>query len=111
MIQVTTTFPEYAIIETGGKQYQAVVGKTVAIEKLPEEAGATVTFDKVLFRKNGEESFEFGKPYLTGTVKATIIKHSRGPKLIVFKFKRRKKSRVKMGHRQEMTIVRIVSIK
>lgn len=109
MIQ-TTTFPKYAIIENGGKQYQAVEGKTLAIEKIIGEPGTTVVFDTVLFRKTAEDTFEIGKPYLKGSVKATIIKHDRGPKLIVFKFKRRKKSRVKMGHRQDMTIVRITSI-
>ncbi len=104
------THNAYAIIETGGKQYQAIPGKTIAIEKLDGEPGVSVSFDKVLFRKKNETDFEFGYPYLKGIVMATIIKHDRGPKLIVFKFKRRKKSRVKMGHRQHRTIVRIVTI-
>ena len=101
---------KYAIIQTGGKQYQAVVGKTLAVEKIEGEPGAAVTFDKVLFRKQGEGSYEVGTPHLEGAVKASIVKQMRGPKVIVFKFKRRKKVRVKKGHRQPMTVVRIETI-
>jgi len=101
---------KYAIIQTGGKQYQAVAGKTLAVEKIEGEPGAEVTFDQVLFRKQGADSYEVGTPHLEGAVKASIIKQMRGPKIIAFKFKRRKKVRVKKGHRQEMTVVRIESI-
>lgn len=104
------TYERYAIIQTGGKQYQAVEGKTVAIEKLTGNAGDAVEFKEVLFRKQADGSFEVGQPFLPITVSATIVKHMRGPKLIVFKFKRRKKVRVKKGHRQEITVVRIQSI-
>ena len=101
---------KYAIIETGGKQYQVVPGRTIAIEKIEGEPGTALTFDKVLFRKQAEGTFEVGKPILEGAVKASIVKQMRGPKLIVFKFKRRKKVRVKKGHRQPMTVVRVESI-
>lgn len=110
------TFPvqaiaEYAIIKTGGKQYQAIKGKTLAVEKLDVEPGKSVTFDEVLFRKSGEGKFEVGQPLVKGAVvKASVIKHDREPKVVVFRFKRRKKSRVKRGHRQPMTIVRIEAI-
>ena len=107
---VVETFDAYAIIETGGKQYQAVKGKTLAIEKLEGEEGQEVEFDKVLLRKLGAEQIEIGKPYLEKPVKASIVKHTKGPKLIIFKFKRRKKSRVKKGHRQPLTVVRIEEI-
>jgi len=101
---------KYAIFQTGGKQYQGIPGKTVAIEKLEGQAGDAVEFKDVLFRKTAEETFEVGQPTLQAPVKATIVKHDKGPKLVIFKFKRRKKVRVKKGHRQPMTIVRIESI-
>lgn len=101
---------QYAIFQTGGKQYQAIKGKTVAVEKLEGETGDSVEFKDVLFRKTGQEVFEIGQPTLDAPVKAVIVKHDMGPKVIVFKFKRRKKVRVKKGHRQPMTIVRIESV-
>jgi len=104
------TFDSYAIIETGGKQYQAVKGKTLAIEKIDGEVGESIEFSQVLLRKSGPESVEIGQPFLDKPVKASILKHIKGPKLIVFKFKRRKKSRVKKGHRQPITVVRIEEI-
>jgi large subunit ribosomal protein L21 len=104
----------YAIFQTGGKQYQAVIGKTVAIEKLSLPADGSVVFDEVLLRKvtneRGEPIIEVGQPFVSSPVKAHIIKHMRGPKLIAFKFKRRKKYKRKQGHRQPATIVRIDSI-
>ncbi len=100
----------YAIFQTGGKQYQAIEGKTVAIEKLEGEIGSPVVFDEVLLRKTGEDKVEIGQPFLEKPIKASIVRQMRGPKLIVFKFKRRKKSRVKRGHRQPVTVVRIESI-
>jgi large subunit ribosomal protein L21 len=104
-------FESYAIFQTGGKQYQAIPGKTVAVEKLDANVGETVEFKEVLFRKKGEGEFEFGAPYITGaTLKASIVKQTKGPKLVIFKFKRRKKYRVKKGHRQPMTVIRIESI-
>ncbi len=103
-------FDRYAIFQTGGKQYQALEGKTVAIEKLNADAGSTVVFDEVLLRKTGEGKIEIGQPFVKTPVKAVIVKHDKGPKVIAFKFKRRKKYRRKIGHRQPMTIVRIQSI-
>jgi large subunit ribosomal protein L21 len=100
----------FAIIQTGGKQYQAIEGKTIAIEKLEGEAGSKVEFNEVLFRKSGEGKFEFGQPFVSGAVKASIVKHTKGPKLIAFRFRRRQKVRVKRGHRQPITVVRIESI-
>lgn len=104
-------FEKYAIFQTGGKQYQAIPGKTISIEKLEGEAGDAVSFSEVLFRKSADDAFEFGKPYISGaSVKASIIKQTKNAKIIVFKFKRRKKYRLKKGHRQPQTIVRIESI-
>lgn len=104
------THDAYALFQTGGKQYQAVPGKTVAIEKIEGEAGTILEFTEVLFRKSAEGTFEVGTPHLTGPIKASIVKQMRGPKVIAFKFKRRKKSRVKKGHRQSITVIRIESI-
>ena len=101
---------KYAIFQTGGKQYQAIEGKTVAIELLDGQAGDEVTFDEVLFRKTADDAFEVGAPFLKKPIKATIVKHDKDKKVIAFRFKRRKKVRVKQGHRQPMTIVRIESI-
>jgi len=104
------TYDKYAIFAAGGKQYQAVEGKTIAVEKIEGEAGTPVEFKEVLFRKTGEGKFEVGKPYLETPIKASIVKQMKLPKVIVFKFKRRKKVRVKRGHRQPQTVVRIESI-
>ena len=101
----------YAIFQTGGKQYQAIPGKTVGIEKLEGEAGAKISFKEVVFRKSGEDKFEFGQPFVKGAeIKANIVKQIKGPKVIIFKFQRRKKRRTKTGHRQPITVVRIESI-
>ena len=74
------SFDKYAIFQTGGKQYQAIEGKTVAIEKIEGEAGTQLQFDEVLFRKTGENAFELGSPYLTAPIKASIVKQNQGPK-------------------------------
>lgn len=103
-------FDRYAIFQTGGKQYQAIEGKTVAIEKLDVAVGAAVTFDEVLLRKESPEKVEIGQPFVTKAIKASIVKHMRGPKVIAFKFKRRKSYKRKVGHRQAITIVRIEAI-
>ena len=103
-------FDKFAIFATGGKQYQAVVGKTLAIEKIEGEAGTMLEFTDVLFRKTEEGVYEVGAPFLAIPIKASIVKQMRGPKLIVFKFKRRQKVRVKNGHRQELTVIRFESI-
>ncbi|MFH1644543.1 MAG: 50S ribosomal protein L21 [bacterium] len=105
------TFEKYAIFQTGGKQYQAIPGKTVAVEKLEGESGSSVSFKEVLFRKTENDKYEIGKPYVEGAeLKATIVKQMKSPKVIVFRHKRRKKMRVKRGHRQPMTVLRIESI-
>lgn len=100
----------YAIIQTGGKQYQAIEGKTLAIEKIDGEVGSKLKFDEVLLRKLGIDNVEVGQPFLKTAVTASIVKQMQGPKVVVFKFKRRKKYRVKKGHRQPITVVRIESI-
>lgn len=100
----------YAIIQTGGKQYFALEGKTLAVEKLPGGCDDEILFDEVLLRRTNSTTCEIGQPFLETPVKAVIVKHIRGPKIIVFKFKRRKKQRTKKGHRQPYTVVRFTSI-
>ena len=109
-METTQIFDKFAIFATGGKQYQAIVGKTVAIEKIEGEAGAQLDFPEVLFRKTAEGAYEVGQPFLSTPVKASIVKQMRGPKLTVFRFRRRQKVRVKRGHRQPITVIRIESI-
>lgn len=104
------THETYAIFQNGNRQYQAVVGKTVAIEKIEGKAGDTVEFSQVLFKKGDTGSFEVGTPFLKRPVKASIVKQMLDRKVIIFKFKRRKKSRVKKGHRQPITVIRIEAI-
>ena len=104
------TADTYAIFQTGGKQYQAIQGKTVAIEKIEGEPGAQLEFKEVLLRKLGNDKIEIGHPHLETAIKASIVKQMRGPKVTAFRFKRRKKVQVKTGHRQEMTIIRIEAI-
>ena len=103
-------FEKYAIFQTGGKQYQALEGKTLAVEKLKLEPGQEIIFDQVLLRKLNENDLEIGQPFLNTHITATLVKHMRGPKLVIFKFKRRKKSRRKQGHRQDLSVVRFVTV-
>jgi large subunit ribosomal protein L21 len=110
MAQHTDIFDSYAIFQTGGKQYQAILGKTVAIEKIDGEAGKNLEFSDVLLRRNVDGTIEVGTPFLAQPIKASIVKQMKEPKVIVFKFKRRKKSRVKHGHRQPKTVVRIEAL-
>ena len=99
-----------AIIETGGKQYKVAEGDTLFIEKLPVEAGDTVTFDKVLAVLDGDKA-TFGAPVVEGAkVTASVVKNGRGKKVIVFKYKPKKGYRRKQGHRQPYTKVTIGKI-
>ncbi|HBL98784.1 TPA: 50S ribosomal protein L21 [Candidatus Dependentiae bacterium] len=102
-------FDKYAIFQTGGKQYQALEGKTVAIEKLDAKEGEEIVFKDVLLRRIDKKTVEVGTPFLSTPIKAVVIKHGKGPKLIAFMFKRRKKVRRKIGHRQPLTVVRVLS--
>ncbi|GKV54410.1 MAG TPA: 50S ribosomal protein L21 [Sporosarcina sp.] len=99
----------YAIIETGGKQIKVEQGQEVYIEKVVGEAEETVTFDKVLFV--GGEDVKVGAPFVEGaTVTGKIVKHGRGKKITVFKYKPKKNYHKKQGHRQPYTKVVIEGI-
>ena len=100
----------YAIIRTGGKQYRVQPGSTLRVETIPGDAGATVEFNEVLLGSDGTD-VRTGVPYLSSAkVTAEIVKHGRGEKIVVFKFKRRKNYARKQGHRQGFTEVRIKAI-
>ncbi|HEY6724187.1 MAG TPA: 50S ribosomal protein L21 [Polyangiaceae bacterium] len=99
-----------AVIRTGGKQYQVKEGDFVRIEKLAGEPGSKITFDEVLMV--GGDQPKFGSPLISGAkVEAEIVSQDRGDKLIVFKFRRRKRFRKKAGHRQYYTQVKITGVK
>ncbi len=101
----------YAVIETGGKQYQVNEGDVVFVEKLDAAADENVTFDKVVaVSKDGAMSV--GAPYVKGaTVEAKVLKNGKSPKITVFIYKSKKGEKKTQGHRQPYTQVRIESIK
>lgn len=101
----------YAVVNTGGKQYKVQQGEVLRIEKIPGDVGSPVTFDRVLMFSNGE-NVSIGQPVLDNVaVEGHIVEQGKAKKIIVFKYKRRKRYRRKQGHRQEFTAVRIDSIK
>lgn len=100
----------YAIIETGGKQYKVEQGDMVSVEKLTAEVGDAVAFDKVL-AVSDESGLKVGTPYLEGTaVTGEVVENGKGKKVIVFKYKPKKDSKSKQGHRQPYTMVEIKAI-
>ena len=95
----------YAILETGGKQYKVQEGEALNVEKLDAEAGEVVEITKVLALVN-EEGISVGKPYVEGAkVVLKVVDQGKGKKIIVFKYKPKKKYRKKQGHRQPYTRV------
>ena len=100
----------YAVIETGGKQYQVNVGDVVFIEKLDVNADDTVTFDKVMV-VGKDEGVNVGAPYVEGaTVSAKVLKNGKSKKITVFTYKPKKGEKRKTGHRQPYTQVKIEAI-
>jgi large subunit ribosomal protein L21 len=100
----------YAIIETGGKQLRVEPGRFYDVERLAVDEDGAVTLDRVLFIDNEGEA-HVGQPLVEGaTVEATVLRHLRGRKIIVYKMRPKKKTRKKQGHRQELTRVMIQSI-
>jgi large subunit ribosomal protein L21 len=100
----------FAVIKTGGKQYRVAAEDEITIMNLPGEAGDVITFGEVLSFFDGDTT-EFGQPHVSGaSVAAEIVSQNRGPKVIAFKKRRRKNSRRKRGHRQDLTVVRITEI-
>ena len=101
----------YAVLETGSKQYRVTPGDTLEVERLAIEAGQPVTFDRVLL-VNNEGKLSVGTPTVgSATVVGDVVEHIRGEKKISFKMKRRKGYHRTVGHRQELTVVKIKEIK
>lgn len=100
----------YAIVETGGKQYRVKVGDRISVERLAVEGGGAITFDRVLL-VGGDGGTRVGAPVVDGvTVTANVDDHFRGEKIVVFKYKPKKRYRKRIGHRQELTHLTITAI-
>lgn len=101
---------QFAVIKTGGKQYIVSPGQKIKIEKLPQEDGSEVMFDEVLLLES-EKGVEIGNPVVKGAkVKGKVLSQGKGKKVIIFKFKAKKREKKKKGHRQPYTEVEITSI-
>lgn len=96
----------FAIVRTGGKQYRVAAGDKIVVEKLAGEAGDTVTLDDVLFASDAGEV----KPTTGLSVSAEILTQGRGDKVIVFKKRRRHNYRRRNGHRQSLTVLKILAV-
>ncbi|HTP47860.1 MAG TPA: 50S ribosomal protein L21 [Casimicrobiaceae bacterium] len=100
----------YAVIRTGGKQYKVAPGEKLKVEQLAAEVGAKVTLDQVLMVGDGD-NVRLGQPTVSGAkVQATVLAHGRGPKVEIFKMRRRKNYRRHQGHRQGFTELKIEGI-
>ncbi len=101
---------KYAIIESGGKQYKAVEGTTIEVDKLPLEIGQELKINQVLLVVN-EDDVAVGTPLVEGSVvKTTVVAQVKARKIIIYKYRARKRHRVKTGHRQQYTRLKIDSI-
>jgi large subunit ribosomal protein L21 len=101
---------KYAIVEDGGKQFRAIEGDMIDVDRFPAEVGEEVDLERVLLVADGEEVV-IGTPLVTGArVQATVVSHVKGPKVTIFKYKPKERYRVKKGHRQQYTRLRIDSI-
>ncbi len=97
----------YAIVHTGGKQYKIRQGDVLRVEKIPGEVGSSVSFDRVLMLSDGE-NVTIGRPVLDNVaVEGHIVGQGKAKKIIVFKYKKRKRYRRKRGHRQQYTEIKI----
>ena len=100
----------YAVFQTGGKQFRAEPGDRLRVPCLEADPGETVTFDRVLVASNGAD-VSVGAPLVDGaSVTAEVLRHGRDKKVVVFKRKRRKGYRLKKGHRQGFTEVRVSQV-
>ena len=99
----------YAVIRTGGKQYRVEPGDQLRVEKLPGEPGAAVSFDALLVADG--DKVDVGRPTVAGAkVEGEVVRHGRGKKITVFKYKRRKRYSRKQGHRQGFTELRVTGL-
>jgi len=100
----------YAVIATGGKQYRVKEGDVLRIEKIPGDVGEAFSFENVLLLSDGEDLVIGAPSVANASVNARIVAQGKGKKVLVFKYKRRKRYRRKQGHRQPFTAVQIDSI-
>ena len=101
----------YAVIETGGKQYRVEVGTELEVDLLDAEPGQEIKLERVLLVADGDES-AIGRPIVEdAAVSAEVVRQARGEKLISFKYRPKARSRVKKGHRQELTILRVTDVR
>ena len=101
----------YAVIETGGKQYRVEVGTELEVDLLEAEPGQEITLDRVLLVADGDES-AIGRPVVAdAAVSAEVVRQARGDKVISFKYRPKARRRVKKGHRQELTILRVTDVR
>lgn len=101
----------FAVIRTGGKQYRVAQDQFVTVERLDAEPGASVTLEEVLMLGGGDTAIQIGTPVIAGaSVTAEVVEQTRGPKIIIFKKKRRQNYRRKKGHRQDLTVLKITAI-
>ncbi len=101
---------KYAIIESGGKQYRAVEGSTIEVDRLDVEVGQQVNLGSVLLLVDGDQ-IAVGAPVVDkAQVSATVVDHVKGPKIVVFRYRPKKRIRVKTGHRQQYTRLKVNSI-
>lgn len=102
----------YAVIETGGKQLKVSPGDRVRVEKLDVEKGNSVRIDKVLLLTSPNDEITVGTPYVEGaTVDGNVLRHAKGKKVTIFKYKPKKRIRKKTGHRQEYTLLEIDEVR
>lgn len=101
----------FAVIKTGGKQYQVKEGDTLKVEKLEVEAGHKMRFDRVLLYYDEQSGVRLGEPFLEGeVVEADVLEEVKGEKIVVFTYKAKKHEKKKKGHRQRYTLVKIIKI-
>jgi len=101
---------KYAIVENGGKQYRAVEGSTIEVDLLEAEVGQNIELGSVLLLVDGEQ-ISVGAPAVNGArVNSTVVEHFKGPKIVIFRYRPKKRIRVKTGHRQHYTRLQINSI-
>ncbi len=100
----------YAIFTSGGKQYRVSPGDVIEVDRLDAEASGSLTFDDVLLVSD-DDGVQVGQPTVDGaSIEASVLEHVRGPKIRIFTYQASKRRRRRMGHRQELTRVRIESI-
>ena len=101
---------KYAIVENGGKQYRAAEGATIEVDRMDAEVGQEIKLGSVLLLVDGDE-VAVGAPLVGGArVNATVVEHVKGPKIVVFRYRAKKRYRVKTGHRQQYTRLQVQSI-